>query len=669
MHSAAIHQDNAMSRPPRSPGLICPRYPSVPRTLLATLIFALICCTGGLLHADELVWEGGESSDWNDPANWRSVNPPSGPPAGPPGPDDDACIPPNTLHAPRLPQGGVVVNTLKLGDESHQEAVICGPMDGDAIIRARNGITIHRGGVIKAEDGSESHNDGRSVRIESEQGGITNNGEIRGGNGHGSGNGGAADVKGRDNVTNGGTITGGKGHNGGDACLESEQGKADNTRDGKVRGGDANDRTADDEKSAGDGGNAKIKGHSGVTNEGEVTGGKGGDGRGPGKGGNAGIRIGSDRDLDNSNGKVTGGKGGDARKRPSDDRVKGGRGGDASLEGKQGNADVGTIKEGDAKPGQGGKDDPHESDEDRGPNGKKRVIGREVYSVVSSTGETITPRSIHYRAAHFFAPEGDLPITAFETIVIDAHAIDFTGFSDGIILDAGVQIVLAGEVLLDPGVALEDIVSGHMIRNPQWLSDFDPETLIEPEPCGEFFNPGCDSFLGEDFTLLPMGDAVSGSVWASGFEADSDWYHVLGIRPGDQHLDLRADFDALVLVFDGSTCDAPVVYEGFVLAGDTLAADLTLSWIEALVMVAPVGGELHCDEGANRYTMALRGGETTPPPCYADCDGNGRLDIFDFLCFLNAFLEGDPYADCDGSGELSIFDFLCFQNAFLEGCP
>ena len=58
-----------------------------------------------------------------------------------------------------------------------------------------------------------------------------------------------------------------------------------------------------------------------------------------------------------------------------------------------------------------------------------------------------------------------------------------------------------------------------------------------------------------------------------------------------------------------------------------------------------------------------------PPPCYADCDGSGALDIFDFLCFSNAFSAGDLSADCDGSGALDIFDFLCFSNAFSAGCP
>jgi hypothetical protein len=56
-------------------------------------------------------------------------------------------------------------------------------------------------------------------------------------------------------------------------------------------------------------------------------------------------------------------------------------------------------------------------------------------------------------------------------------------------------------------------------------------------------------------------------------------------------------------------------------------------------------------------------------PCYPDCDGDGALDFFDFLCFQNAFLAQEPYADCDENGVFDFFDFLCFQNAFLAGCP
>jgi hypothetical protein len=62
--------------------------------------------------------------------------------------------------------------------------------------------------------------------------------------------------------------------------------------------------------------------------------------------------------------------------------------------------------------------------------------------------------------------------------------------------------------------------------------------------------------------------------------------------------------------------------------------------------------------------------------CAADCDtstGAGVLDVFDFLCFQDLFVQGDPAAcDCDtstGPGTCDVFDFLCFQDLFVAGCP
>jgi photosystem II stability/assembly factor-like uncharacterized protein len=58
-------------------------------------------------------------------------------------------------------------------------------------------------------------------------------------------------------------------------------------------------------------------------------------------------------------------------------------------------------------------------------------------------------------------------------------------------------------------------------------------------------------------------------------------------------------------------------------------------------------------------------------PCPADCDGDGALTFFDFLCFQDAFARGDPWADFDtttGRGRLDFFDLLAFQNAFAGGC-
>jgi hypothetical protein len=54
--------------------------------------------------------------------------------------------------------------------------------------------------------------------------------------------------------------------------------------------------------------------------------------------------------------------------------------------------------------------------------------------------------------------------------------------------------------------------------------------------------------------------------------------------------------------------------------------------------------------------------------CFADCDGNGQLNILDFVCYQGLFQSGDPGADCDGNGALNILDFVCFQAEFVAGC-
>jgi len=61
--------------------------------------------------------------------------------------------------------------------------------------------------------------------------------------------------------------------------------------------------------------------------------------------------------------------------------------------------------------------------------------------------------------------------------------------------------------------------------------------------------------------------------------------------------------------------------------------------------------------------------ELSGTTCYPDCTGEGTLDIFDFLCFQDAFVQMAGYADCDGNTVYDIFDFLCFQDAFVTGCP
>jgi probable HAF family extracellular repeat protein len=54
--------------------------------------------------------------------------------------------------------------------------------------------------------------------------------------------------------------------------------------------------------------------------------------------------------------------------------------------------------------------------------------------------------------------------------------------------------------------------------------------------------------------------------------------------------------------------------------------------------------------------------------CYADCNDDGSVNIFDFLCFQGLVTTADPAADCNADGSVNIFDFLCFQGHVTQGC-
>ncbi len=55
-------------------------------------------------------------------------------------------------------------------------------------------------------------------------------------------------------------------------------------------------------------------------------------------------------------------------------------------------------------------------------------------------------------------------------------------------------------------------------------------------------------------------------------------------------------------------------------------------------------------------------------PCYPDCEEDGDLDIFDFLCFQSEWSAKTPYGDCEKDGDWDVFDFLCYQSAYAGGC-
>jgi hypothetical protein len=55
--------------------------------------------------------------------------------------------------------------------------------------------------------------------------------------------------------------------------------------------------------------------------------------------------------------------------------------------------------------------------------------------------------------------------------------------------------------------------------------------------------------------------------------------------------------------------------------------------------------------------------------CAADINGDGVLNILDFVAFQAAWQNQDPKGDCTADGSYNILDFVCYQALFVDGCP
>jgi len=193
--------------------------------------------------------------------------------------------------------------------------------------------------------------------------------------------------------------------------------------------------------------------------------------------------------------------------------------------------------------------------------------------------------------------------------------------------------------------------------------------------CGRTYGDLGGMNLGAEDAFLVRYDGNGNELWARQFGTNrTDWamgvaadgeggVHVAGGTTGDLVMPSLGSYDVVLARYDrdGSTlgvqqfgtAQAEIAYTAAVSGGDVFVSGFT---------EGDMGG---MNAGAGDVFVARLG----EGGCYPDCDGNGALDIFDFLCFQDAFVTMDPYADCDGSGTLDVFDFLCFQDAITLGCP
>jgi hypothetical protein len=172
-----------------------------------------------------------------------------------------------------------------------------------------------------------------------------------------------------------------------------------------------------------------------------------------------------------------------------------------------------------------------------------------------------------------------------------------------------------------------------------------------------------ERFIGTGFWRMSDRVSTSGrlAVW-DGDGAGPD--HPALYANGNFAFGFPDPFPQAVVRWNGSALvgDPPAI-AAEIASGAGLGLDSAVDGIPAGLYI---GASVILDDGSVSAGISRWGVEVS---CPADCDRDGELTFFDFLCFQNAFSAGDPAADCDGDTELTFFDFLCFQNQFSAGCP
>jgi len=112
--------------------------------------------------------------------------------------------------------------------------------------------------------------------------------------------------------------------------------------------------------------------------------------------------------------------------------------------------------------------------------------------------------------------------------------------------------------------------------------------------------------------------------------------------------------------FDGQNWEA--LGHGTVNGGVTVLAKLPTARGPSLMAL----GHFTQAGGGSSPTSALWVG---CPNCYADCDLSGRLNVNDFICFMNKYAVRAPEANCTVDGVIDVADFVCFMSEFGRGCP
>lgn len=283
---------------------------------------------------------------------------------------------------------------------------------------------------------------------------------------------------------------------------------------------------------------------------------------------------------------------------------------------------------------------------------------------------------------------------------VDALAV----FDDG----QGARLIAGGKFTAIGGVAASRIAAwdgeswtplGSGVEGPTGMPYF-PLQVAALRTHDEGAGPAL--FVGGSFSLAGGVEAYSVARWrAGGWEAVGVGQRLSFPLPGGGIMTIPAPVFALQhFDEDGPGPGAPALYAaGHLLRGlsrwdgaawtspravegghDAVALTLhdpdgTGPRPESLIVAGNFGHVLTDNQIHHGFPFLAELAACQPIPCYPNCDGSTTspvLNVADFICFQNRFLNNEFWANCDSSTTLPILnvaDFVCFMQRYAAGCP
>lgn len=200
-----------------------------------------------------------------------------------------------------------------------------------------------------------------------------------------------------------------------------------------------------------------------------------------------------------------------------------------------------------------------------------------------------------------------------------------------------------------------------------------PQTGDIPENESLCFDGSSDSFNGgcnsnpEIYGSIECGQTIAGhyGTFLNGATntRDTDWYTFVVDQAAAVTWTVNGESASFIAIVN-DICPATVVVSASS-AGPcvpvSVSANLNPGTYRAFVATRTFTGT-PCTA---RYRATLR---SSPCGCAADFNGDGVVDFFDYLDFVQAFAAQIPAADFNGDGVIDFFDYLDFVQAFSAGC-